>query len=83
MIQVTSVLDEWTWDESPCDLCPHRARCRQGEACAAFACFIKYGGRRWHTLLREPSVEQYERLYGKRLKPSLTVAGETRSGAGR
>jgi hypothetical protein len=63
MIQIKSALDEWTWDESPCDLCLHRARCRQGEACAAFANFLHDGGRKWRSLPREPSAEQYARLF--------------------
>lgn len=63
MIQIKNTADEWAFDESPCDLCPHSVKCRQGEACAQFASFYKHGGRRWRLLPREPNVAQYERLF--------------------
>jgi hypothetical protein len=57
------MINEWSFESSPCECCPHIARCRAGLACTAFANFIKYGGRRHLKLPREPSVEQYRRLY--------------------
>jgi hypothetical protein len=59
------LLDELVFDESPCELCPLIARCSQGQACAAFESFIRYGGRRWRTEAREPSVELYARIFRK------------------
>jgi hypothetical protein len=68
MIQIKSALDEYVFFEAPCDLCPHRARCREGQACAAFASFIVDGGHRWRALPREPSRAQYTRLFSGSLE---------------
>jgi hypothetical protein len=46
----------------PCDdPCPHWCRCAAGEACTAFAKYIK--GERWQAAERSPSVEQFEAIY--------------------
>lgn len=44
-------------DESPCELCPMAATCRAGDlACAQFASFVNYGGRRWRSEPRVPTA---------------------------
>ena len=63
MIQIKSAADEWVFEPSPCEDCPHTARCRQGLACAAFTDFYKFGGRGHRKLPREPSADQYQRLF--------------------
>jgi hypothetical protein len=51
-------------DESPCETCPHIAKCSVGGlACEAFALFVSHGGRRWRKEPREPSAEIYNRIY--------------------
>jgi hypothetical protein len=51
-------------DESPCDLCPHRARCRDEQlACEQLEVFTEFGGRRWRQVPREPSREIYGRIF--------------------
>ena len=54
---------DWVFEESPCELCPHVARCRCGLACAAFESFLQHGGRRWRTEPREPSADIYRRIF--------------------
>ena len=56
--------DELVIDESPCELCANFARCRHRlEACEQFRSFVMYGGRRWRSEPREPSVEIYAKVY--------------------
>ncbi len=51
-------------DESPCDLCPFVARCRdQRLACDQFETFYRFGGRRWRKESREPDAEIYLRVF--------------------
>lgn len=64
--------DQWVFEESPCELCPHAARCRQGLACAAFESFARYGGRRWRSQARSPSRE----LFAKIFKSDRAIAAE-------
>jgi len=55
----------WTYEESPCELCPHTARCRaELLACARFHSFVVYGGRRWASQPCEPDRDTFVRIYG-------------------
>jgi hypothetical protein len=56
-------IDNWVWEEAPCELCPHAGRCRRGAACAAFESFVRYGGHRWRNELREPSRVLYRQIF--------------------
>jgi hypothetical protein len=48
---------DWVFEPAPCEDCPLIARCRSGQACAAFESFILYGGRRWQAEAREPTID--------------------------
>jgi hypothetical protein len=55
---------QWSFEESPCDLCPSTARCRARlEACGQFKSFVAYGGRRWRAAAREPNHERYAKIF--------------------
>lgn len=49
----------------PCaEKCPHVALCAQGQACAQFAMFIRFGGnKRWRPAPRVPSREIFAVLF--------------------
>ena len=52
-----------SFEESPCELCKHVARCQTGLACEAFAVFFHEGGRKWRGLPQKPSKKIFEKLY--------------------
>jgi hypothetical protein len=54
---------------SPCDGCPHVARCREGLACTAMRVFVS-SGRVSAVAPRQPSAEIYRQLYGRKPRPS-------------
>ena len=47
----------------PCEACPHRARCAEGLACAAFTLFVDHGGERWQRAPRHPDRYRFERMF--------------------
>jgi hypothetical protein len=60
---VKAETDGWEFEVPPCLCCPHVARCRAGQACAAFSSFVAFGGRRWSAEKREPSATLYRRIF--------------------
>jgi hypothetical protein len=53
-------------DESPgpCPKCVNVERCRCGEACKAFAMFVRFGGEvRWLSAPRQPSSDVFDAIY--------------------
>jgi hypothetical protein len=59
------VKSEWSFDPSPCELCPHVRLCGTGLACEAFAMFAVHGGRRWRSEAHEPSAIIYQRIFAE------------------
>jgi hypothetical protein len=67
------------FDEPPCELCPHIAKCRGrligakriGQlACERFADFVMVGGRHWRGIeAREPSAKIYAEVFGLLPRP--------------
>ena len=55
--------DSWVYEAAPCEDCPHIARCRGGQACAAFQSFVVHGGRRWTAEPRVPSRAHYVSIF--------------------
>lgn len=62
----------WVFEKCLCDLCPHRARCRSGDSCDAFASFVQWGGRRWRNEARKPSRKMYKQIFGRCRLPSVS-----------
>jgi hypothetical protein len=58
--------DDQAFEEDPCTLCGHFAKCRADLlACSAFATFVFHGGRRWRGIhAREPSAKIYAEIFG-------------------
>jgi hypothetical protein len=65
-----------TFDEAPCELCPHSAVCKTGSACPAFAAFVDHGGRRWRALARVPDGVESPPAAPKHDKPREVRAAD-------
>jgi hypothetical protein len=64
------------FDEAPCELCPHAAGCKTGNACPAFAVFVDYGGRRWRKEARVPDGVESPAAAPKHDKPCIATVDE-------
>jgi hypothetical protein len=70
--------------EAPCDACPPRVRRALGEACRAFAAYVR-GGYRWRSASRAPSAAIFAQVFpaprmSRRRRPKVAkvpVTGRT------
>jgi hypothetical protein len=54
----------WTFEPSPCEVCPRARECRQQlMACRQFQSFVSVGGRAWTSEPREPSPKIFALIY--------------------
>jgi hypothetical protein len=59
----------------PCPACTHWERCRAGQACEAFALFVKAGGtQRWRLAPRQPSRQIFVRVFRRVRRRRATAA---------
>ena len=63
---------EWVYDIGPCDCCPLASGCKKcSHACEQFLEFFRFGGRRWRSAAREPSVEIYHKVFKEAAEEQL------------
>jgi hypothetical protein len=60
--------EDIVFELEPCLGCPHRARCRTGQACDAFATFVSFGGKRWTKEERVPNLETFRKIFGRTIE---------------